>query len=98
MAWRYDPSIKRTEPELVIPQKILDLNESTASRIRAKYGEILTVNELAEVLRYASGASVRKAHSAGRLPVPLKKFPNRRGLFATAESVAAALDELQAPE
>lgn len=69
--------------------------ESREKRLRDKYGELLTVSELAEVLRYSSGASVRKAHAAGRLPVSLQKFPHRRGLFATAESVANALDQMQ---
>lgn len=68
---------------------------SRESRLLNKYGELLNVNEVAEVLRYKSGASVRKAHAAGRLPVVLRKFPNRRGWFATAESVASALDEMQ---
>ena len=69
--------------------------QSRENRLRNKYGELLTVDELAEVLRYSSGASVRKAHAAGRLPVVLRKFPNRRGLFATTESVAQALDQMQ---
>ena len=72
------------------------MSDSREQRLRDKYGELLNVTELAEVLRYASGASVRKAHAAGRLPVVLRKFPNRRGWFATAESVASALDEMQA--
>ena len=62
-----------------------------------KYGEVLTPADLAEVLRYSSDAAVRKAHAAGRLPVPLRRFPNRKGLFATVESVAAAISQLNEP-
>lgn len=67
---------------------------SREKRLVDKYGELLTAADLAEIFRYASAASVRKAHSAGRLPVDLHKFPHRRGLFATAESVAKALNQL----
>jgi hypothetical protein len=63
-------------------------------RLLERYGELLTASDLAEVLKYSSDAAVRKAHAAGRLPVPLRRFPNRRGLFATVESVAAAISRL----
>lgn len=55
------------------------------------YGILLNVDDVARVLRYSSGECVRKAHAAGRLPVNLGQFPERRGLFATAVEVAKAL-------
>jgi len=70
---------------------------SREQRLLEKYGEVLTPADLAEVLRYSSDAAVRKAHAAGRLPVPLRRFPNRKGLFATVESVAAAISQLNEP-
>jgi len=85
----------RQQVELATPKGCAVTTQSRENRLRNKYGELLTVDELAEVLRYSSGASVRKAHAAGRLPVALRKFPNRRGLFATTESVAEALDQMQ---
>jgi hypothetical protein len=63
-------------------------------RLLERYGELLTAADLAEVFRYSSDAAVRKAHAAGRLPVRLRKFPNRRGLFATARSVAVAITQI----
>lgn len=64
-------------------------------RLLERYGELLTAADLAEVFRYSSDSAVRKAHAAGRLPVSLRRFPNRRGLFATVESVAAAISRLE---
>ena len=47
--------------------------------------------DIAEVFKYSSPSSVRKAHELGHLPVKLRKFPARRGYFATAHSVALAI-------
>ena len=55
------------------------------------YGLLLDVDDVVSVFRYSSGECVRKAHAAGRLPVNLGQFPERRGLFATAVEVADAL-------
>jgi len=71
---------------------------SREQRLVQKYGEVLTPADLAEVFRYSSDAAVRKAHAAGRLPVPLRRFPNRKGLFATVESVVAAISQLDESE
>lgn len=62
--------------------------------LRQRYGEILTTEEIAEILRYPSSAAVIKAHSRGALPVPLAKLPGRRGWFGNARCVAACLDVL----
>lgn len=63
--------------------------------LRERYGELLTLADIAEVLRYPSEQAVRRAHARGLLPVELVRFPGRRrGLFATARTVAALLDEL----
>ena len=67
-------------------------------RLITQYGEILSVKDLAEVFKYSSPGSVRKAHELGHLPVKLKKFENRRGFFATAKSVAAAIAQLDDDE
>ncbi len=63
--------------------------------LRERYGELLTLADIAEVFRYPSEQAVRRAHSRGLLPVELVRFPGRRrGWFATARTVAALLDEL----
>ena len=64
------------------------------ARLLARYGEILSVRDLAEVYKYASPASVRRAHEQGHLPVPLYKFPTRRGLYALTRDVANSFDSL----
>lgn len=63
-------------------------------RLITQYGELLSVKEIAEVFKYSSPASVRKAHELGHLPVKLRKFQNRRGFFATAKAVAAAIAQI----
>ena len=71
---------------------------STAGReeyFRTRYGELLTLHEIAEVLRYPSIQALRKAYERGTLPLELRRFPNRRGYFATARAVAMAVDSLE---
>ncbi len=64
--------------------------------LRARYGELLTPEDLAEVLHYPSGEAVLKARSRGVLPVPLGRFPHRRGWYATPRAVARCLDDFEA--
>jgi hypothetical protein len=62
--------------------------------LRKRYGELLTLRDLAVVLRYPSLAAIRKARSRGRLPLKLVQLPPRRGWFATPKAVAELLDAL----
>lgn len=59
------------------------------------YGVLLSVEDIASIFRYASGECVRKAHAAGRLPIKLGSFPARRGLYATAFSVAQVIGQFE---
>lgn len=59
-----------------------------------RYGQLLTLSDLTDVLRYPSIQALRKARIRGRLPLELIQFPNRRGWFATARAVAALLERL----
>jgi hypothetical protein len=59
--------------------------------LRERFGDVLTLSDLAIVLRYPSVGAIRKARWRGQLPVPLVQMPPRRGWFATAESVAELL-------
>ncbi len=61
-----------------------------------RYGQLLTLTDLTEVLRYPSVQALRKARIRGRLPLELVQFPNRRGWFATARAVAELLERLDA--
>ena len=60
----------------------------------ATYGPVLTVDEIARLLKYPSPSAVRQAHAAGNLPVPLGRFPGRRALFARTWEVAKAIERL----
>jgi len=66
-------------------------------RIMDRYGELLTCDEVALVLRYSSAAAVRQAHASGKLPVRLFKLPGRRPLFADASEVALVIDAAAQP-
>ena len=62
--------------------------------IRLRYGELLSLDDLAEFYRYPSVQAVRKAHQRNSLPVPLYRFPNKNGYFAKAAEVAKSVDQL----
>ncbi len=64
-------------------------------RLRKQYCALMTVKELAEVLRYPSADAVRVAYRRGRLPVRLYKFERRKGYYAKIEEVAKCLDEME---
>jgi hypothetical protein len=56
--------------------------------LRKRYGTLLTVKDVAAELDYPTPDAVRKAHARGRLPIPLKRVPPRRGWFAEPHEVA----------
>lgn len=62
--------------------------------IESQYGQLLSLDEVAEVLKYRTVSAVRKAHSRGRLPIRLYRFDDRKGFFAKANEVAEALELL----
>ena len=66
-------------------------NDERAADLRARYGFLLTMSELAVVLRYPSVGAILKARLRDRLPVPVFQMPHRKQWFATSESVAAFL-------
>lgn len=74
----------------------MQVRDTREDFLRERYGELLTPEDLAELFRYPSTEAVMKAHSRGKLPVPLARFRARRGWYATARAVAECLDELDA--
>jgi hypothetical protein len=66
-----------------------------AAALRDRFGDLLTLSDLALVFRYPSVGAIRKARSRGQLPVPLVQMAPRRGWFATAEAVAELLCSLE---
>jgi hypothetical protein len=65
---------------------------SRESLLREQYGELLTLQEISVIFKFPSAEACRKAIARGQLPLQLFQFPNRRGRFATAKTVAAYLD------
>jgi hypothetical protein len=63
-----------------------------------RYGSLLTLADLATILRYPSVQAVRQARLRGCLPVDVFQLPGRRGWFASAQSVARLLAELETVE
>jgi hypothetical protein len=61
-------------------------------RLINQYGELLTCEQVAEVLKYANAAAVRKAHAAGNLPIRLFRLAGRRPYYADASEVARVID------
>ena len=62
--------------------------------LRERFGDVLTLADLAVILRYPSVGAIRKARSRGQLPLALARMRPRRGWFATAEAVADLLCSL----
>ena len=71
-----------------------DRIERRVKLLEDQYGQLLSLSEVAEVLKYRTIDSLRKAHARGRLPMNLYKFDGRKGLFAKANEVAEALEYL----
>ena len=72
------------------PDRAADLTKELIGR----YGEVMSLPEVAQALRMASVHAARKARSRGRLPFPTFTVPHRRGWFAATAVVARYLAEL----
>lgn len=70
------------------------ISKSREIMLTERYGHVLTLKDIADVLRYPSIQALRKAHKRGVLPFELVRFPHRNGLFVAARTVAAFLDSL----
>ncbi|WP_290886824.1 hypothetical protein [Arenimonas sp.] len=74
--------------------RICDEQRQLCEVLQERYGAILTLAELGEVLRFPSHQAACKARRQGRLPFHTFQVPHRRGWFATASDVAAYLSSL----
>lgn len=70
---------------LVLPK----VSYEREAHLLEKYGELLTLRELAVLLKFPSAEAIRQAHRRGTAPVPLFKVPNRRDWYASTRAVAA---------
>lgn len=62
--------------------------------LRERYGELLTLEDVAEIFRYKTVAAVRKAHSRKTLPIKLYRFSGRAGYLARVEDVADCIEKM----
>ena len=67
---------------------------SIEALLRDKYGELLTLEEVAGILRYKSISAARKALSRKTFPVPMYRFKGRSGYFAKVEEVSEAIENM----
>ncbi len=76
--------------------KTLTLDEVARreARLVVRYGELLTLADLVEVLRYPSLGAIRQARRRGSLNVATYRISGRQGWFATATAVAEYLTSL----
>lgn len=63
--------------------------------LRQRYGELLTLAELAPLLRYPSVGALHKARHRNKLPLPLVQMPPRKRWYATVDAVAELLCRLE---
>jgi hypothetical protein len=70
------------------------LSAAHERELRARYGALLTLEDVGQVLRYPSSYAVRKARVRGSLPLPMVRIPQRRNWFVTARRVAEFLARL----
>lgn len=68
--------------------------EAIVDRLRNEYGELLTLEEVAKILRFKSVGAARKAYHRGTMPVKLYRFEGRSGYFAKVDEVAECLTSL----
>ena len=67
---------------------------SVGSRLYQRYGELMRLDELSEVLRYPTPDALRKAIARGHVAFPTIKIENRRGIFIKTATVVEYLQAL----
>ena len=72
----------------------IDIGERLAA-IRERYGELLLLEDVAEVFKYPTVDAVRKANNRGSLPVKLYRFEGKNGLYARCNEVAEAIENMK---
>lgn len=70
--------------------------DSHLNALRYRYGELLSLAEVATVFKYKNVFSARRAFSRGNFPVPLYRFPSKHGWYAKTIEVAQCIDRLDA--
>lgn len=65
-----------------------------SSRLHEKYGEIMSLNEVATTLKFPTTDSVRKSLARGALKLSVVRLPQRRGMFVKTSDVVALLQNI----
>ena len=73
-------------------------SEELAVEIARRYGPILRLSEVWQVLGYPSGEAARKALARQSTPIPFVSIAGRRGHFTRAVDLAAWLYKMTALE
>ena len=70
------------------------LGNKHLAALRNRYGELLELEDVADIFKYKTIEAVRKAHSRGTLPVPLYRFPKKSGWYAKTIEVASCIENM----
>lgn len=62
--------------------------------LRQRFGDVLTLEEAALVLRYPTADAARKARRRGKFPIPVIHLAGRRGWHVSARALATYLANL----
>lgn len=64
------------------------------AELRQRFGDVLTLEEAALVLRYPTADAARKARRRGKFPIPAIQLVGRRGWHVSARALATYLATL----
>lgn len=64
-----------------------------ASELLRRYGPLLNTEQLATVLGYRTAGALQKAIRRGKLPIPVRRLPGRRGWYASTAQAGAWIDQ-----
>ncbi len=75
-------------------QRKLIIEYTSKQMIMQKYGPLLSLEEIRDVLKYKTEEAVKKAYYKGTLPSKLVKIEGRAGLFCSAQAMADYIDKV----
>ncbi|MEC7546898.1 MAG: hypothetical protein VYB48_08175 [Pseudomonadota bacterium] len=75
-------------------QRKLIIEYTSKQMIMQKYGPLLSLEEIRDVLKYKTEEAVKKAYYKGTLPIKLVKIEGRAGLFCSAQAMADYIDQV----
>lgn len=79
---------------MAIPGVPRSASEELVEQWIARFGELMAAPALAELFKFGSLRSFRRAAAAGSLPVPVFRVAGRRGWFARTRDAAAWLEAM----